>query len=310
MLVDIASIIATGEQAAVFAQGSTPEEFEKRLSVQLMKGRQIIALDNATSEIDGDLLNQSLTQERVDLRILGASKDVTTRCSAVNTATGNNLKLVGDLTRRSLVARLDSKTDRPELRQFDYDPLMDARENRGELVAAALTILKGYHAAGRPGRPPRLQGFADWSDTVRGALIWVGLEDPAATQDTLRQNDPKLTKLIRMATVWSKAFRSSPTTAAEAVAKAEEKKRVGTYEDSKFEPVNPDLNEAFMAIARRGPAISVEAIGKYLSAEVERVVTLENGAKVRFEKAGKRQGTVLWTLAVLAADEPEEVPFN
>jgi hypothetical protein len=123
MLVDIASTLATGERAIVFAQGSTLEEFEKRLSVQLMVGRQIIAIDNITGDLDGDLLNQSLTQEKVDLRILGERKKITTRCSAVNTATGNNLKLVGDLTRRAIVARLDPKTDRPELRQFDYEPL-------------------------------------------------------------------------------------------------------------------------------------------------------------------------------------------
>jgi hypothetical protein len=65
-----------------------------------------------------------------------------------------------------------------------------------------------------------------------------------------------------------------------------------------------------MAIARRGPAISAEAIGKYLSSEADRVVTLENGARVRFEKAGKKHGALLWTLVVLAAGGPEETPFN
>ncbi len=98
----------------VFAQGATLEEFEKRFSVQLMIGRQIIAIDNINNDLDGDLLNQSLTQDRVDLRILGESRKVTARCSTVNTATGNNLKLVGDLTRRSVIARLDPKTERPE----------------------------------------------------------------------------------------------------------------------------------------------------------------------------------------------------
>jgi hypothetical protein len=178
MLVDIANILATGERATVFAQGSTLEEFEKRLSVQLMVGRQIIAIDNITNDLDGDLLNQSLTQGSVDLRILGESKKITARSSAVITATGNNLKPVGDLTRRAIVARLDPKTDRPELRQFDYNPLADARENRGELVAAALTIMKAYRAAGMPGRPPQLQGFEEWSDTARGALMWVGSPIP------------------------------------------------------------------------------------------------------------------------------------
>jgi hypothetical protein len=305
MLVDIASILGTGERAIVFAQGSTLEEFEKRLSVQLMIGRQIIAIDNITSELDGDLLNQSLTQERVDLRILGESRKITTRCSAVNTATGNNLKLVGDLTRRAIVARLDPKTDRPELRQFDYDPLTDARENRGELVAAALTLLKAYHAAGTPDRPARLQGFEEWSDLVRGALIWIGLADPAETQDRLRENDPKLTKLIRIATVWWSAFGSDPKTVAEAVARAEEKKP-GTWENYRSEPAHPDLFEAFMAIARRGPAINPEMIGKYLSSEVDRVVVLDTGRRVRFERNGKAHGAVLWVLA--EADGEEILP--
>jgi hypothetical protein len=113
-----------------------------------------------------------------------------------------------------------------------------------------------------------------------------------------------------MATVWRKAFGDRPTTVSEAVVKAEEKKTAGTWEGYKSEPVNPELNEAFMAIARRGTAISPEAIGKYLSSEAERVVALETGAKVRFEKAGTRQGAVLWTLVVVAAEAEEDVPFN
>jgi putative DNA primase/helicase len=279
MIVDIASILATGERAIVFAQGPNLEEFEKRLSVQVMMGRQIIAIDNITSDLDGDLLNQCLTQEKVDLRILGESRVVTARCAPVIAATGNNLKLVGDLTRRSVIGRLDPKTDRPELLQFDYHPLVDARENRGELVAAALTILRAYHVAGRPGRPAPLQSFEEWSDLVRGALMWIGLEDPGATQDKLRENDPKLSKLIRIATVWRKAFGSDATTVAEAIEKAEEKKKVGTWEDYKSAPVHPDLFDAFMAIARRGAAINPEAIGKYLGSEAERVVALETGAR-------------------------------
>ena len=42
----------------------------------------------------------------------------------------------------------------------------------------------------------------------------------------------------------------------------EEKARVGTYEDSKFELTNPDLNDAFMAIGRRGAAINSLALGQ------------------------------------------------
>ena len=195
-IIDIVAILATGETAPVFAQGATLEEFEKRFSVQLMMGRQIIAIDNITQELDGDLLNQFLTQGTVDLRILGESRAVTVRCLTVITATGNNLKLVGDLTHRSLIGRIDPKTERPELRQFDYDPLVDARENRGELVAAALTILKAYVVAGLPGRPARLQGFPEWSDLVRGALMWVGLMlIPPPRKKRCGENGPEADKI-------------------------------------------------------------------------------------------------------------------
>ena len=211
----------------------------------------------------------------------------------------------GDLTRRALIARLDPKTDRPELRQFDYDPVVDATEHRGELVAAALTILKAYCVAGMPGRPAKLQGFAEWSDLVRGALMWVGLEDPAATQERLRENDPKLTRLIRIATVWRDAFGAYATTVAEAVSKAEEKKRVEVSWDFKTEPVNPDLLDAFLAVARRGAAINPVALGAYLGSEAERVVALEKGAKVRFMRVGKRGGVVVWSLATVVAGEAE-----
>jgi putative DNA primase/helicase len=171
------------------------------------------------------------------------------------------------------------------------------------LVGAALTILKAYHAAGMPDRPARLQGFEEWSDIVRGALMWIGLADPAETQDSLRENDPKLTKLIRIATVWRSAFGSDPKTVSEAVARAEEKKMTGTWENYRSEPAHPDLFEAFMAIARRGPAINPEAIGKYLSSEVDRVVALETGRRVRFEKNGKAHGAVLWVLAEADGEE-------
>ena len=76
------------------------------------------------------------------MRVLGESRDIVTRCATVHSATGNNLVIVGDMTRRSLKGKLDPKVERPELQQFDYDPIADASANRGELVAAALTILR------------------------------------------------------------------------------------------------------------------------------------------------------------------------
>ena len=91
MLVDIASILATGHEAGVIAQGESREEAEKRLAATLMRGSPIIAVDNCELPLEGVLLNQTLTQQRVELRILGFSKMIVAQTMTVLTATGNNL---------------------------------------------------------------------------------------------------------------------------------------------------------------------------------------------------------------------------
>ena len=109
-LVDIASILATGHEAGVVAQGETREEAEKRFSTLLMRGDLIIAIDNCEGPLEGVVFNQALTQSWANLRILGQSKAIRVRCAAMITATGNNLIIKGDLTRRSVVCRLDPES--------------------------------------------------------------------------------------------------------------------------------------------------------------------------------------------------------
>jgi putative DNA primase/helicase len=70
-LVDIASVIATGEEAPVISAGADDEELEKRLVPSLLVGSPIITIDNASRPVGGDLLCQMLTQTLVRPRILG-----------------------------------------------------------------------------------------------------------------------------------------------------------------------------------------------------------------------------------------------
>jgi putative DNA primase/helicase len=78
-LVDIASVIATGQEAPVTAAGASDEELEKRLVSELLAGRAIITIDNCSRPIGGDLLCQMLTQTLVRPRILGKSETPTCR---------------------------------------------------------------------------------------------------------------------------------------------------------------------------------------------------------------------------------------
>jgi hypothetical protein len=140
MLVDVISILATGEQAGVIRHTGDLNEFDKTLSATLMRGVSLVAIDNCEEPLRGVLLDQTLTQTITDCRILGKSEIIRIRSNTTISATGNNLVIEGDLTRRSIRCWMDAEVERPELLKFDYDPSRDARENRGELVGLALTL--------------------------------------------------------------------------------------------------------------------------------------------------------------------------
>ena len=180
LVVELASILVTGHGAVVMSQGETREETEKKLGAVLMRGDPIIAIDNCDFPLEGQTLNQALTQPLVQVRILGKSEMITVQTSALVTATGNNLTPKGDLVRRTIVGRIDPKCARPELRQYDFDPIAYAMENRARLVVDILTLLKGYHNKGRPNRPHELQSFKHWSNTVRGCICWLAQAFPSA----------------------------------------------------------------------------------------------------------------------------------
>ncbi len=72
-----------------------------------MGGAPIISFDNVDRPLDSALLCQALTSSGVmQLRILGSSRDIDVPNTAMFYATGNNLTLAGDLTRRAVVCRL------------------------------------------------------------------------------------------------------------------------------------------------------------------------------------------------------------
>jgi hypothetical protein len=289
-LVDIASVVATGQVAGVIAQGSSAEEFEKRIGAVLLAGDPIIAVDNCEAPLGGELLCQCLTQTTVQPRILGQSKAPQTSTGAFITATGNNLILLGDLTRRAIMCRLNPNCERPELRLFDRDPVAHAKAHRLALVAAALTILRAYIVAGRPGKRVALGSFDAWSDLVRGALLWVGCADPIDSMEAVRESDPSRARLATVMTQWQAIVGPDRVTAAEIIKRATERRTSGYNIESEF--LHEDFREALLGVAGRSGAINSRSLGKWLSANMDRVV-----GGLRFRQAGSRQGLALWELS-------------
>lgn len=198
LTIDIAAIMATGRQAAVVTPTPDEAELDKRISSTALAGDQIISIDNITHILRSDRLCQMLTQDEVQVRVLGASKNVRIPSTSLICATGNNLSVYGDLNRRTIRIRLDAKLERPEERSFDVDAIGLALRKRADLVAAALTIIRAHLLAGSPDRASPMGSFEAWSDTVRSSLIWLGMGDCRGDIETQRADDPEKTELAEI----------------------------------------------------------------------------------------------------------------
>lgn len=129
-LVDIAAAFALGRRCPVIAAGKSEEETEKRIGALLLSGSPVISIDNVNGELGGDALCLLTERPVVKVRVLGKSDAPEIECRSAVFATGNNLTLVGDMTRRTVLCTLDAGVERPEMRQFVQKPFDVVSANR------------------------------------------------------------------------------------------------------------------------------------------------------------------------------------
>jgi len=294
LLVDLACLIAAGREAGVLSQGRTAEELEKRLGALLLAGEPVIAIDNCDEPLGGDFLCAMLTQATVRARILGRSEAPELPSNSFVTATGNNLRLAGDMTRRAVLCQLDPKTERPELRKFASAPDMLIKGNRARYLIAALTILRAYHVAGRPSQPRRLASFSDWSDWVRGALIWLGQSDPVESVEEVRSLDPARNGLVAVMSQWDAVLGEKSVTVGDLIEAACARKpgSDGTIHGySHYEFAHSELREALLEVAGSKGAINNIRLGKWLASNKDRLV-----GDCRIVCDGLSRGLTRWRL--------------
>lgn len=271
-LVDIATLIANGRVAAVIAQGRTEEELEKRLGALLLAGEQVIAIDNCEAPLGGEFLCQMLTQQILRMRVLGHSEMPELPTAALVTATGNNLALVGDMTRRAILCRLDPNCERPELREFSSDPIATLRAERPKYLAAALTVLRAFDVSGRPRQADALGSFEEWSSWVRGSLIWLGEADPVDSMEAIRADDPRLEAATSVVTQWWEELSTARVSVRNLIDKATEQRTALNSLHPKQEFIRPDFREALLAVAGDGGVINSRRLSKWISGHEARVI--------------------------------------
>ena len=290
-LADLASAISTGRPCPVISVSPDPKETESRLTGLLLAGFPLISLDNVNGELGGDLLCQAVERPTVRLRRLGGSDIFEIESRATFFATGNGLRVKGDMTRRTLICNLDAGVERPESREFHHSPVDDVLADRGKYVAAILTIVRAYVAAEKPGRLRPLASFEEWSDLVRSTLVWLGLPDPVATMETAREDDPELNALRDVLNGWTEVIGKREATVREVLEVATTRTHSEMGEPTDY--AHPDFREALLAVAGFKGSIDATRLGNWLRARDGRIVS---GLRIRKGKPDPHAKGIRWSV--------------
>lgn len=294
MLVDLASLIATGRPAPVIAQGKSEEELKKRLGSALIAGDVLIAIDNCEEALGGELLCQALTQASLKVRIPGRSMNAEVPSNAMMFATGNNLTLEGDLTRRAVRASLDAGGGAAGTARL--------RPRFGRHGAAASRRLRDRGTDGPAGLSRcGVSGAEHAARLVRrlvapgaGCTDLAGEADPCQTMDGMRSADPKLGALTTVMEQWHEVIGGSRVTVRQIIDRATDQR---SPMQGRSEFIYPGFREALLSVAGEGGAINGGRLGKWIGANQNRIA-----AGLKLVAAGVSAGRARWQLVAEGRD--------
>lgn len=184
LLSDVIAIVATGSAGEMFSAPKEEDEWRKVITTALMNGTSVVIFDNVTRPLESGDLCSVLTARTWADRAMRTHSKIALPVKATFLASGNNVRLVGDMPRRCYRIRLDPKCTTPFLRggpepgrSFAIGDLMSWTEaHRGELLAALLTLVRAWYVAGKP--KPKIKSlgsFEKWTMTVGGILENAGI---------------------------------------------------------------------------------------------------------------------------------------
>lgn len=180
------------------------EEIRKVITTTLMNTTApIVNFDNVTGVIkSGHIANLLTTRVWAD-RKMGGNDNVDLTNDRLWIATGNNVRIGGDMERRVRYVSLDAAVARPEERTgFKEDRLADfVEQERGVLLAALLVILGAWVQRGMPRAPlKRTDDYGDWTaamtEILGGAGLGSGFGERASVDPTMSEDEVELGMLL------------------------------------------------------------------------------------------------------------------
>ncbi len=195
---EITAMIALGEQIDSIPFRGNKDEFSKTVVTSLRSKRPVVCVDNVSDGLGCPELDAIITSRsgKVRVRNLGKLEELELSTQTVVFATGNGIRLDGDLRRRVLWVRFDPQQEDPETRTgFKHKKLYDhVLETLPRLRRAVLLCWEAFRLADPKDRSsglPLLGSFETWSEKVRDLVVWLGLPDPALSRAIGKERDPE-----------------------------------------------------------------------------------------------------------------------
>ena len=283
------------------------EEVRKQVSAILdVTTGPVVHFDNLSGVLRSSVLAGLLTSAQWDDRRLGATQMLSVPNDRLWLITGNNLAIGGDLPRRTVTVTIDPRMPNPHLRTgYGIDPLLPwVRENRGELLWAILTLVRAWHAAGRPTRGKRSSdSFGVWIETVDGILSHAEIagrfDDPDSQPEPVGADDSEWADLLH---AMHQVFGTTTFTVREVLDRmtAASGAKAGTVRPLTVDALPAELSEKVHR-SSGGPAVVAKSLGMWLRNRAGRYA-----GSYTVRNAGKdRNGVALWRLET--AGRPDDL---
>lgn len=181
LLADSIHRLVTGRDAQPLPYTTDDAEHRKVITAAFRSGAEMFVFDEA-HELDGASFARAITSVTYQDRVLGVSNLAEFPNRVTWISLGNKVQVYGDMGRRVYRVQLSFPGESPENRPASSFRHQDLRawtaENRGALIAACLTLIRGWFAAGQP--TPRLPfsmgSFESWQKVLTGVLDVAGVE--------------------------------------------------------------------------------------------------------------------------------------
>ena len=290
-LVNLVSAISTGAPCPVTTAGRDEAETDKRIDSALLKCQPIISLDNVNDVLCSDKLAVAVEQPMVTVRVLGQSKNVDIQNKACIFATGCNIAVRGDMVRRTLLCAIDPNEVSPEKRTFKRNPYQEILADRGKYIAAVMTIVRAYLAAGEPEVEfAKLVSFGAWSRFVQRPLIWLGCADPVQSIAVSEEADADRETIAEVLAAWHNSIGDEACTLKAIAARVQARDRDDGYGGGGF--TNPDLREALMNVApNRDGSLDTKKLAGWLR---KNACKIGGGMKVVQDGRDDHSQKVMW----------------